>query len=193
MNEIAIDDLVPQKLRTGDDYKRICEKMKQNLRREDKLHRYATHEAGHFIYLERQGFLPTPTDAIFKGPTIYYEDGEIRHFPAAVTSRRISLNNENDYTEDYLKRLARVAVAGGVLERSRLGIDDDSDYGDGGDKYLLFKHCYKAMTKSGSFLGYTLWSWAQKDVEGDPRNTGTEIEQRLDLVRPIIRLKCFKS
>lgn len=194
MSELAIDDLVPQDLRTGDDYKRICEKMKQNLRREDKLHRYATHEAGHFIYLERQGFFPTPADAIFTGPTIYYEDGEIRHFSAAVRSRLISLFDNHVYTEDYLKQLALIAAAGGVFERAQLGKDEDTDLGDGGDKYLLFQHCHKAMREFDlPFLGHTLWTWAQREIEVDPRNNGPEIEKRLDLVRPVIRLKCFKS
>jgi len=194
MSEIAIDDLVPQELRARDDYKRICEKMKQNLRREEKLHRYATHEAGHFIYLERQGFLATPEDAIFRGPTIYYENDEIRHFSAAVTSKRISLFDDHVYTEDFLKQLALVAAAGGVFERAQLGKDEDTDSGDGGDKYLLFQHCHKAMREFGlPFLGYTLWSSAQREVADDPRNTGTKIEQRLDMVRSVIRLRCFTS
>jgi hypothetical protein len=194
MNEIPIDDLVPQEFRVLDDYKRICEKMKQNLCREDKLHRYATHEAGHFIYLERQGFFPTSADIIFNGPTIYYEDGEIRHFSAAVRSRLISLFDDRVYTEDYLKQLALIAAAGGVFERAQLGKDEDTDLGDGGDKYLLFQHCHKAMRQFGlPFLGYTLWYWAQQEVAADPLNTGTEIEQRLDLVRIGIRLRCFKS
>jgi hypothetical protein len=194
-DQIPIKDLVPEESRIGD-YTVIRDKMERNLALPDKVHRYATHEAGHLIYLIRTKLLVSPPDAIYEGPTIYCEYGEIKGYIAAVTSKTISATHRSfDYGNDGLfEKLALVAAAAGVFEETLLGADEDTETAIQGDKAELYKHCKKARLEDGiEFEGLLLWGFAQRETTKWIQAERTDVDCLMEIARQVILKNCFKS
>jgi hypothetical protein len=193
--QISINDLVPPEHLVGqvaDDYSRIRSTLEENLRNPNKIDRYAAHESGHFLYLERTKLISSPADAVFAGPTIYYQDGAIRYFVAAVTSNKVSLLDTTlVYTKSLLEKLAYVAVAGTVVERALYNTDEETEMAADGDKYMLFKHCYRAMERDQiTFEGHTLWKDKYNTVTQE--NVGlSDNDPTMQLLKKLILVRCF--
>jgi hypothetical protein len=192
MKTIPISDLVPEESRKGKDYDAVRSKMEENLARPDKVNRYATHESGHLLYLIKTGFILNPSDAIFATPTIYFEDGCVRQFSAAVSSERLRLTDKSlVYTEELLEKASLAAAAASEFEKALLGEDEDTATAEAGDKATLFMHCYKAMRQTGSFQGHTLWPSAQRETAKWLRENRTEVEGLIGIARQIVFSRCF--
>ena len=187
---IAIKDLEPDKPKTKE-YSAIRKRMEQNLARPEKLHRYATHEAGHLIYLMRTGLIVSPEEAIFKEPTIYWEDEHIYYFVAAVSSQQTT-GPTIQYTKEFLDRLALVAVAANVVEETLLGEDDETAIAREGDKRTLLSHCHRARRQNFvTFEGLTMWPCAREKVVEYLGSNRSELEMLVDLTKPLIFERCF--
>lgn len=193
--EIPIRDLVPDEMRSGNEYDVIRGNMERNLARPDKVERYATHESGHLIYLIKTGLISQPKDAVFAGPTIYLEDGEVRQFSAAVTSNRIRLTDETlEYTEAILEKAALASAAASEFEKELLGADEDTEKAETGDKGTLFKHCHKAKRRNGiEFQAYTLWPFAQCQTRAWLQENRSECAKLVSISNQVVFSRCFGS
>jgi len=192
MSSISIRDLVSEKYRTSKEYFRVRTTMEQNLARSEKIERYATHEAGHFLYLHRTKLIVAPEDAIFEGPTILDEEGEIGYFMAAVRSNRISLSDETlVYTEALLEDLADASVAGNVFELAKFEADEETKPSATGDFKTLSRHCYKAMTRNGlSYEAFSLWTKAHTRVTKNLLEASFS-DAEIEVAKQVIRKFCF--
>lgn len=191
---IPIDDsLVSSKQRESEKYREARQSMEQKLALPDKVRRYSTHESAHLIYLIETGLIAAPEDAVFAGPTIYYEGDQIGYFMAAVTSRRVRLSDDTlVYTEELLDELSLVAAAGTVFEKEFEGEDEDTAKASNGDEHHLHKHCYKAMAKFQiPFEGYKLWPCAKKRIADQLKENRVKLEAKIEAARPLILKKCF--
>lgn len=193
LSEIPITDLVPLEERERAEYRTILREMKQNLRNPDKVFRYATHEAGHFIYLKKTKLVSSVNDYVYRGPMIYFEDGTIKYFYAGVDSQRVRLSDDNlEYTGKLLAKLAFVAAAGTVFETLLLGGDEDAAKASGGDEIRLHDFCYKAMVESGiEYRKFTLWPSAYKRVTKYVQKNRPKLDPKVREARKTILEKCF--
>lgn len=190
-NEISINDLVPPDMRVRDDYRTVRDVMKRNLADQNKVSRYATHESGHLIYLVKTGLVSSAEDAVFAGPTIYWEGGVVKHFMAAVTSKHVRLSDKNlDYTKELLDKISLAATAAGVFEEMLLGADDNTAKATEGDKHTFYEHCYKAR-EDGIFNGRLLWDSAYLETTEWVQKHRADVEALVGIAKQVIFKKCF--
>jgi hypothetical protein len=192
MIPISINDTVPSGLRTGDEYDKALNTLQEFRASADAVVRSATHEAGHLLCLQKLGLVASDlSDVEFRGPTIYNLKGKIRYFFAAVDAPSVRLSSNLLYTTKLLRQIAKVGVAGGVVERELLGPDKDWS-GDAGDEALLHEHCYKAMAQDGiPFEAFSMWREAQRRVSKFAHKHRDNLEILMGLTRPVILEKCF--
>jgi len=192
VEQIPITDLVLPESQVLDDYPKIRAKMGRNLSCSEKVNRYAVHESGHLIYLLRTGLISSVPDARYEGPTIYCEGDTIQYFMAAVTSNKVRLSDKTFvYTKDILDKLAYVAVAGTLVERALLGIDEETENASDGDKGTLFKHCYAALERDQiDFEGFTLWTDKYEEVKNESKGL-SEADPLAQQLKKLVFMRCF--
>jgi hypothetical protein len=186
---IRIDDRVPseiQKKKYGE-YCRVRGELQQNLARPEKVHRYATHEAGHLLYWEKTGIISRFNVAVFEGPTIFVEGDEICFTRAGVGCSRLP-----GYTKELLEKLSLVAVAGSLIETALLGSDEYTDKAAEGDEFRFQRHCSNArMSDWIDSAPSQLWKRARDIVGQAILKNRLGIESRVKTLRPIVLTRCF--
>jgi hypothetical protein len=185
---VPINDLVPREVRAEryDEYCWVRRAMERNLSSPIKIHRYATHESGHLLYMERTGLISSPEDAIFERPTIYFDpvDG-FKFFMAAVGC------SHGTYSLECLNKLAQAGVAAGVIEITLLRAGEDTHTAIREDELKFQWRCYDAFWDNGiSVEYYRLWEAARERVKQDVAES-SDLESRIDRLRPLVLQRCF--
>lgn len=164
-------------------YAQLCEDLSSHY----NIEKYATHEAGHYIFSKRIGF----TEFTFDGPTMeFYPDDEelpYKYYHASVRSPQI--NSIPLVTENELEHIARLGVAGHVFNEIRqltpaVQMESSDDYRN------FVKFCRKAYDEDGvPFNPPFYWRMARPHVQAyllDPRN-----EQEIQDAVIKMKAECF--
>jgi hypothetical protein len=184
-----INDRVPEEIRNKkyEEYCRVRTELEQNLACPEMVLRYATHEAGHLLYWEKTGIVSRFNVAVFEGSTIFAEGDEICSTRAGVGCYRLP-----DYTEELLKNLSLIAVAGSLIEAALLGSDEYTDKAAERDEFRFQRHCTNAHMRNYIDSNPSqLWKRARDIVEHALVKDPLGIESRVNVLRPIVLERCF--
>jgi len=180
-----IRDYIREEFKNEELYLRALKRLTEMLMMEDQIDIYCAHEAGHATYFIQSG--AKETDIGYQGPTIFFdtEAGTVAFFPcAAYRVNPPAIKNIDD-----LRSVARIGVAGGIVEKV---LENSTDLGDADDRQK-FKRAYRDAIANEILPDQSeedMWLSAKEEVSRDLSGESSRISARNLATK--IKHECFQ-